>query len=297
MKITIDNRLAGISVKEYLFSVLGLSRNQVIALKKDEKGILLNDKRVTVRASLCEGDILELRVEDDYSDVNEFIEPVELPLDIIYEDEELVAVNKPSGMPTHPSHGHHNDTLANALSYYYLQKGIPFVFRAVNRLDMDTSGVVLVAKNKHSAYLMAKEMEKRNFIKEYCAVLSGELFGDGKIENYIRRKEGSSMLRCICNEGAASEYAKTEYSVISRNENYTVVRALPYTGRTHQLRVHFSSLGNPILGDGLYGAEDKERLMLHAYALTFVHPVLQTTITLKAPMPNDFMKYLKDSSK
>jgi len=168
----------GMTVREFLRSVLGMSRTAMTRLKQRERGILLCGQRVTVRAILHTGDTLELDEADSEDEVNEFIEPVDLPFRVLYEDDDIIAVDKPAGMPTHPSRGHRGDTLANAAAYYFAQRGQPYVFRAVNRLDAGTSGVVLLAKNKHSAFKLSRwishsEGRGVKIKKEYFAVLRG----------------------------------------------------------------------------------------------------------------------------
>ncbi|MBQ3182423.1 MAG: RluA family pseudouridine synthase, partial [Clostridia bacterium] len=158
MIFTVDKNREGKTVKELLFGELGLSRGQVVSLKNND-GIRVNQGHVTVRYVLSVGDILELDLEDTSENMNDHITPVYIPIEILYEDENVICVNKPSGMPTHPSHNHHGDTLANALAYYYSELGIPFVFRAVNRLDRETSGVVLVAKNRAASAKLSKSLQ------------------------------------------------------------------------------------------------------------------------------------------
>ncbi|MBR5514631.1 MAG: RluA family pseudouridine synthase [Clostridia bacterium] len=290
MDIIISDIQSGMTVKEVLYNHLHLSHGQVTSLKKNEKGILLNQKRVTVVEKVRANDVLSLALEDKDDDENTDIEPVNIPVEILYEDEYIVCVNKPSSMPTHPSHGHHYDTLANALCYYYKKQGRPFVFRAVNRLDSETSGVVLVAKDRHSAFVLGKSLQKGEFTKEYYALLEGMAENDSVIESYIKRKQDSIIFRCSKAEGKPSEYARTEYKVICRKNNRTLVKAMPVTGRTHQLRVHFSDMGNPIVGDSLYGKEEK-RLMLHAVSLSFPHPISGESITIEAELPQEFKEF------
>jgi 23S rRNA pseudouridine1911/1915/1917 synthase len=178
MIYTIGPEHDGVTVREYLRSVLGMSRTAMTRLKKRERGILLRGQRVTVRAVMRAGDTLELDEADSADEVNEYIEPVDLPFRVLYEDEDIIAVDKPAGMPTHPSRGHRRDTLANAAAFYFAECGKPFVFRAVNRLDTDTSGVVLLAKNKHAAFTLSRGISPSyargvKIQKEYFAVLRG----------------------------------------------------------------------------------------------------------------------------
>ncbi|MBQ7821801.1 MAG: RluA family pseudouridine synthase [Clostridia bacterium] len=292
MTLTIDKSGDKMTVKDYLYGKLRFSTSLVKKLKYTDGGILVNGEHSTVRRVLCDGDTLTLAYDDTDDDISENVAPCDLPLDIIYEDEHIIALNKPAGMPTHPSHNHHTDTLANALAYYFAQRSRPFVFRAVNRLDADTSGIVLVAKSKHAAYLLASELQAHGFEKTYTALLHGRLDSDGRIELPIMRVPDSTMLRCADTKYTdSSKHALTVYSVIKASDDRTLVSASPITGRTHQLRVHFSYLGHPIFGDGLYGktndGSDFPRLALHCRALTFTHPFTGVRITLSAPVPDE----------
>lgn len=291
------------TVSDFLKEV-GYSHKSVSRLKRLENGILLNGVRVTVRAILHTGDTLSLAVEDQIEEQNPYLEPVELPLSILCEDEGILAVNKPPFMPTHPSMGHTGDTLANAVAFYLGKDGKPFIFRATNRLDRDTSGVVLLAKDRLTAAVLAKAMESGKIRKTYLALLCGHLLCDsGEIDFAIRRKEASIITREAVTptlgeplpEGA--QPALTRYEVVERFDGYTLVRAYPETGRTHQLRVHFSAIGHPIVGDTLYGSAHPTlpRQALHAETLTFPHPDGRI-LTITAPLPEDFQTLLKELS-
>lgn len=299
------------SVSDFLKEV-GYSHKAISRLKRIENGILLNGVHVTVRAVLRCGDLLSLAVEDRAEEMNEFLEPWDVPLEIIYEDEWLLAINKPPSMPTHPSAGHQGDTLANAVAAYFDKKGIPFVFRAVNRLDRDTSGIVLLSKDKHTAGRLAAEMEAGQIRKSYLALLCGAFPSDksmpneGRISTYLRRKEGSKMLReTFWSPCAGGVPAITDYEVLRQlpanaasGDAITLVRARPQTGRTHQLRVHFAFCGHPILGDTLYGRADARigRQALHAETLSFTHPMTGEPMTLRAPLPADLQNLTKEFS-
>ena len=191
-------------------------------------------------------------------------------------------------MPTHPSHNHYDDTLANALAFYY--SGKPFVFRPVSRLDRNTSGTVLVAKNARAAGMLFSEMKKRNIEKTYLAVVEGEFSGSGVIEKYLCRTEASIIVRRVCDENeSGAQYAKTEYEVIKSGNGLSLVRLKPLTGRTHQLRVHMASIGHPILGDDIYGnvIDLIDRQALHAESLIFTRPSDGKRIEVKASLPRD----------
>ncbi len=286
MITVISSEYDGMILREYLRNVQRLSRAELTELKKRDSGIMLNGARVTVRAVLKEGDVLALSRDDIAS--SEGVKPVDLPLDILYEDDDVIALNKPPFMPTHPSHEHQSDTLANALAYYFDKKGIPFVFRAVNRLDRDTSGVVLVAKNKNSAFVLARQIAEFKVTKKYIAIAVGEIPNDGKIEGNIRRVEDGKMRRGVFPDG---QYALTEYEVLGVKNGLSALLVTPKTGRTHQIRVHFSHIGHPLVGDTLYGDENGSALIsrqaLHAYSLTFSLPSNNEIITVTAPLPTD----------
>lgn len=292
MELYIDAERAGKTVFDVLRRELGFSNRLLARLKQDERGILADGERVTVRYVLRQGQHLLLAVEDRSG--GEGILPVDLPLSILYEDEFLWGVNKPPEMPTHPSHGHYGDTLANALAWYAKQRGESFVFRPVNRLDRNTSGVVLVARDQRAAGVLACAMQERRMKKRYLALLDGELFPDaGRLSAPIRRRTESIIFREVCGEGEGDE-AITAWRVLARGDGCTLVEASPETGRTHQLRVHFAHLGCPIHGDDLYGraAEDMPRQALHAHRLAFPHPVTGEEIALTAPPPEDFRRLL-----
>ncbi len=320
MRYKISGTHDGEMLRNYLYKYLGLSHSTVTQLKNREKGIMLNGKHVTVRAYLKSGDVLDIMYEDKFSDMNEKLISVKMPLDILYEDDSLILCNKPAFVPTHPSHGHTTDTLANGLAAYFEEKGIPFVFRAVNRLDSDTSGVVLVAKNRPAAAEMSRRMAAGQIEKKYIAVLRGKfedaLANTGEIVANIGRCEKSVIFREIKPEGCG-DFAVTKYKKIIEYELdgaiYTLVSASPVTGRTHQLRVHFAHIGHPIAGDRLYasgfGRESSDvdeynviserkiigRQALHALSLNFVTYSDNKSIEVYAPIPDDMRKILPES--
>lgn len=287
MKRIMEKDHAGMTVKEYITAELpGLSRRILIEMKKRPDGILLNGRHATVRAILAEGDELTLHFEDERSSD---LLPSSLIPEILYEDDDLLAVNKPAGIPTHPSHDHPTDTLANAVVSYYQAKGIPFVFRVINRLDSVTSGVVMIAKNPLSAARLSASLVKGQFEKHYLALVEGVMVEDeGRIERHIIRRLPSIIERTVC-EDHEGEYALTTYRVLKRSDSHTLLDCFPHTGRTHQLRVHLSSIGHPIAGDFLYGKESEllpGRTALHCYRMTFPHPTTGSQFTVVAPPDN-----------
>lgn len=289
MQITIQREYDGMMLRQFLRTEMHLSSKMLKHIKFREDGILLNGERVTVRKTLHAGDLLELALEDDSAD--EHIEAINLPLEILYEDTDLVVPAKPADMPTHPSHDHHTDTVANALAYRYRAQGVPFVFRPINRLDRNTSGLLLIARNRVCAGTMSRDMREGKIQKTYIAVLDGVLESDvGRIDACLHRTEKSIIVREVCPQDAPdADTALTEYRVLARGERHTLVEARPITGRTHQLRVHFAHLGHPITGDDLYGSPDVRigRHALHAHTLSFLHPVSRERVICRAPLPRD----------
>ena len=291
MVFVVDKENNGKTVLHILSAVLGLSRGMIKHLKFLDDGILLNSERVTVRKTVSEGDILTLNTDGAEDSA---IQAVELSIRIVYEDSDIVVPDKPPFMPTHPSHDHYDDTVANALAFRYKNSGKPFVFRPVNRLDRNTSGLLIIARNRIAAGKMYESMLKKEIKKKYLAVLDGVPEKKvGTIETYIRRTAESIIVREVCSEGEGGDYALTEYRVLVDNGRQSLVIAEPVTGRTHQLRVHFASIGCPIVGDDIYGSESEliGRHALHAAELSFKHPTSSQELTLKSPIHDD-MEFL-----
>ena len=291
MEIKIDAATAGKTIFTLTRRDMGLSSAILKRLKYREGGILVNGNFVTVRYLLREGDILTLATEDAPEDVSPYIFPVPLELPVLFEDDWITAVNKPPDMPSHPSLGHKDDTVANALAYRYAGK--TYVFRPVNRLDRDTSGVMLTANSKTAAYKMFLAMQAGDIHKQYLAVTDGvPPQKSGVITGYMHRAADSIIVRETCaetDEGAA--YAETRYRVLHENGGHAVLLVSPVTGRTHQIRVQMASIGCPLTGDSLYGTEsaDIARHALHAVRTTFPHPRDGQAVTVFAPVPADML--------
>ena len=286
MLFKVTSELDGASVLYILRHELGLSSKMIKHLKFLEDGITVGGERVTVRHVLRAGDELLLNTEEREPDTP--VAPVDLPLRIAYEDEDLIIPDKPAFMPTHPSHDHYDDTVANALAFRYL--GERFVFRPVNRLDRNTSGLLIIAKNRISAAKLTKSMQERGFSKKYIAILDGTISEDfGVIDTYMRRTAESIITREVCEPCEGADRAITRYRVVLRTPTHTMVMAEPITGRTHQIRVHFAHLGAPLVGDDLYGreSEDIKRHALHSASLSLPHPERDEEICVRAPLPYD----------
>lgn len=268
-------------VRDYLRKNLGLSDKLITDLKKGPF-MFVNDENVTVRYELKTNDVLKLCIPEIEKSS---IIPTDGDLDIIYEDEDFLAINKPYNMPTHPSKYHIDDTLANIVCAYM---GEDFVFRSANRLDKDTTGVVIVAKNRFSADYINRCIRSKEIKKEYVAICEGVCDGEAIIEKPIKKESERGIKRIVSDNG---QYAKTELIPLKAIENKTLVRLIPHTGRTHQLRVHMSHIGHPLYGDYLYGTEIKStRTMLHCEKICFIHPVTSEYISLYAPIPDDFLE-------
>ena len=242
---------------------------------------LLRHQAITINGAIFyEKDLLPLNINDfikidlNYEEDNSNIISKKVDFDIVFEDEWLLIVNKPSGIPVHPSALHYEDSLSNGIRYYFDSINLKKKIRPVNRIDLNTSGLVVFAKCEYIHSTLSLQMENKQFIKKYLALLEGYLQEKtGTIDLPISRKEGSIIERCISsNKGQKSI---THYNVINENNNYSLVECTLETGRTHQIRVHMASIGHPVLGDSLYGKESSliKGHALHSYYIRFIHPV------------------------
>ena len=279
LEFKIDEKFNSKTLKTFLFNYLKLSDKLITSLKKGDF-IKVNGQSCTVRKTLQKGDIVTLTIAETEKSS---IIPIKGNLNILYEDEDILAVNKPANMPTHPTKYHIDDTLANLICGYM---GDSFVFRAVNRLDKDTTGVVLIAKNRYSAEIFNSLIRENKIQKEYMAICCGTMEGSSIIEANIKKETERGIKRIVSPD---AQYAKTIYKAVKVENDYTLVQLLPKTGRTHQLRVHMSHIGHPIYGDYLYGNEiEGKRTLLHCGAMIFIHPFTNEEICIKAPLPDDF---------
>ena len=280
--LIIPENMANREIKYILKNHFGFSSRLITALKEGD-GITLCGKKEFVNKSVAPGDILKITLADKAS---ENIVPQSIPLDILYEDEDLLIINKPPKMPTHPSVYHNENTVANAVMYYF--RDIPFTFRAPSRLDRDTSGVLTIAKNAFSADIISKQIKNGGFQKEYAAICVGVPSPkSGTISAPIKREKEGIIKRVIAPDGKP---AVTDYTVVSEHNGLCLVALFPKTGRTHQIRLHLSHIGTPIYGDFLYGKEVLgERLRLHCRSVSFVHPITKEAVKFSAPLPPDMV--------
>ena len=247
--------------------------------------LFLNNTTCDTRAPVKIGD--KLIIDFNYEEENSNIVPNGMDLDIIYEDEWLLIVNKPSGIAIHPSILHFNNSLSNGIRFYFDKIGLKKKIRPVNRLDKDTSGLVIFAKCEYIQECLSLQMQEGILKKEYLCLVSGTINQkSGTINLPIARKEGSIMERCIDEKG---KQAITHYKVIKEFKNYSLVECRLETGRTHQIRLHMASIGHPLLGDTLYGTSSSliSRQALHSYKIKFIHPITKKEIELIAKLPQD----------
>jgi 23S rRNA pseudouridine1911/1915/1917 synthase len=287
-KYIITEPHGGSLLKDFLRGSLQFSRRSIINLKK-RGGVTLNGSSCHMNRVLEEGDIVEVCFQDTQS---ENIQPEPTELDVIYEDDSLIVLNKPPNMPVHPSRNHLTGTLANGLAHYWLQKGEQRKIRPINRLDKDTSGLVIFAKNAHTQHLLSFCVGTEAFKKEYLAVVEGVLCPrEATIELPIARESKYSMTRVVREDG---DRAVTHYSTIKTFQDYSVAGIILETGRTHQIRVHMAHVGHPLLGDALYGGRTEliQRQALHAVKMTLLHPVTKKWHCFTAPVPEDINKLL-----
>ncbi len=279
-----------IIINDFLTKHLKLSARLKNKLIKN-KNILLNGIFVDTRSLAHIGDILTINL--NYSEDNSNIIPMQMDLQIVYEDEYILAINKPAGIPVHPSILHYNDSLANGVKYYFDTIGLKKKIRAINRIDLNTSGLVLFAKNEYIQECLIRQMASSSFEKTYLAVVSGHLKEKkGIINAPISRKENSIIERYVSNNGQS---AITRYKIIKEFDSYSLIECILETGRTHQIRVHMAHIGNPLLGDSLYSNTISNlinRQALHSYKMSFIHPIFNKKISLEASLPKDINKII-----
>lgn len=264
----------------------GFSRHILASMKADKEAILLNSSRGFGRTPLKQGDHLQIRLSEEVP--SEHIVPTPMSLDILYEDEDILVLNKPSDTPVHPSMGNFDNTLANGAAYYYAQKGEIFVYRCINRLDRDTTGALILAKNALSAAILSDQMQQRLIHRTYLAIVEGTLPDEGTIDAPIARAEDSLILRRPDFENG--EHAVTHFRRLAVRNGYSLAELHLETGRTHQIRVHMKYIGHPLPGDYLYNPnyENFSRQPLHSYQLSFTHPITKKPMLFTAPVPEDF---------
>lgn len=293
IEFKVENDLNEISIKEYLINHLNMSKRLIIKLKKNQK-ILCNNTPVYVNYIMKLNDNISIDLE--FNEENNIV-PFEANLDILYEDDCFLIVDKPPNLPTHPSAYHYDNTLSNIVRNYYIKNNIETLIRPVNRLDKNTSGIVVFAKNQYVQEQLIEQMKQNALKKEYICIICGHIEKEnGTIDLPIARENDSIIKRCIRDDG---DNAITEFSVIQRfninDHPVTLIKVNLITGRTHQIRVHFRHIGHPLIGDTLYGNQSDliNRQALHCLQLSFIHPITKKEIIIKSDIPNDIQKIIE----
>lgn len=279
-RVTNDNDNQKVS--QILKNYLKFSRGEIRRLKRCA-GLRVNDQTVRLNSLVKAGDLIRVNFQDD----DQPVIPQEMALNILFEDEHILVVNKPFNMLVHPLSYHVLNTLANGVIYHWQQQGHNSKFRAVSRLDKDTSGVILIAKSSYICHQLYEQMKNGSCRREYLAVVHDRITMDsGIIDSPIGRPYDDSLIFGVTSQGKA---AITHYTVIQRFASGSLVKMRLETGRTHQIRVHMKHLGHPIMGDDLYGGSLDliHRQALHSWHLEFNHPVTKEHLQLEAPLPAD----------
>lgn len=288
----IDEDSAGLRVEQFLRRKRYSGQN-LSEIKRMPKSILVNGVHYYMRQELSTGDHLQVRICETQN--SEKIPPTKLPLDIIYEDEDLLVLNKPAGMPIHPSLNNYTNSIANALAYYFQSQGKPFIFRCCNRLDRDTSGLTIVSKHLVSGSILSDMTKYRKVHREYLAIVRGSVTpSEGTIQAPLGRKEGTIIERTV--DWEHGEDAVTHYKVVKEANGHSLVSLRLETGRTHQIRIHMKYLGYPLIGDYLYNPdmEYMTRQALHSHHMEFTHPITGEHMSFTAPLPEDMARVMQE---
>ena len=288
----IDEDSAGLRVEQFLRRKRYSGQN-LSEIKRMPKSILVNGVHYYMRQELSTGDHLQVRICETQN--SEKIPPTKLPLDIIYEDEDLLVLNKPAGMPIHPSLNNYTNSMANALAYYFQSQGKPFIFRCCNRLDRDTSGLTIVSKHLVSGSILSDMTKYREVHREYLAIARGSVTpSEGTIQAPLGRKEGTIIERTV--DWEHGEDAVTHYKVVKEANGHSLVSLRLETGRTHQIRIHMKYLGYPLIGDYLYNPDMEyiTRQALHSHHMEFTHPITGEHMSFTAPLPEDMARVMQE---
>lgn len=291
IKYKITEESDGLRVEQFL-KRRGYSSQNLSTIKRMPKSILVNNVHYYMRDLLRTGDTLCVCIRETGCSENN--PPVHIPLDIVYEDEDLIVINKPAGMPIHPSMNNYTNSMANGLAWYYAQQNKPFIFRCCNRLDRDTSGLTVVAKHLVSSSILSDMVRKRQMHREYLAIAKGEVTPhEGTITAPLSRKPGTIIERTVDFEHGES--AVTHYKVLDVKNGHSLLSLCLETGRTHQIRIHMKYIGYPLIGDYLYNPDMAliSRQALHSHKLSFRHPITDMPMEFCAPLPVDMANVLK----
>lgn len=291
---TIDPASNGLRVEQYLRR-LGYSAQNLTEIKRMPKSILVNGIHYYMKQQLAAGDRLRVLIQETACSPN--IPPVQMNLSIVYEDEDLIVIDKPAGMPIHPSLNNYTNSMANALAWYYQEQGKPFVFRCLNRLDRDTSGLTIVAKHLVSGSILSDMVRLHKIHREYLAITRGSVTPKtGTITAPLARKPGTIIERTV--DFTNGETAVTHYKAVAEQNGHSLISLCLETGRTHQIRIHMKYLGYPLVGDYLYNPDMEyiKRQALHSYRLRLKHPITGEMLEFTAPLPEDMQKIIRQPS-
>lgn len=280
----------GLRIEQFL-KRRGYSSQNIALIKRMPKSILVNGNHYYMRDTVSAGDCLCVQIQE--TACSEKIPPSEIPLNIVYEDEDIIVINKPAGLPIHPSMNNYTCSLANGLAWYYRKQGKPFIFRCCNRLDRDTSGLTVVAKHLVSGSVLSAMTCRHQILREYLAISRGKVSPEsGTINAPLARKPGTIIERTIDFEHG--EHAVTHYNLLKYENGHSLVSLCLETGRTHQIRIHMKHLGYPLIGDYLYNPDMKYigRQALHSHRLSFPHPITGKHMGFCAPLPDDMNSVL-----
>ena len=291
LKQTVNKMQSGKSLLDFLKYDMCVSASLIRKAKRIENGITVNGKLRFVTEKVFEDESVEVIIETD-EEKSENIPFCDIPLEIIYEDENMLIIDKSGGVPTHPSLNNYDVSVAGAVMNYYHKQGINFVFRPVNRLDKGTSGLMVIAKNPNFHELLKKELHTGNFKREYLALTCGVLNKSGTIDAPIFREDNSIIKRTVDIRGVK---AITHYKPVKICGDKTLVSLTLETGRTHQIRVHLQHIGHPLYGDFLYGkeAEDLNRPALHSYKITLKNPITGKMREFISPLKQDIKNIIE----
>lgn len=291
MKLNYEVHKNKFTINQILQNELKISTRLLYKLIKNNN-VFLNAVPCDTRIFPNIGDIITICF--DYEEDNSNIVPKNIDLNIVFEDEWLLIVNKPAGIAIHPSVLHYSDSLCNSVRFYFDKIGLKKKIRPVSRLDSNTSGLVIFAKCEYIQEYLISEMKSNSFKKEYLAVCNGKLKAKKDTINLpISRKDNSIIERCISANGQNSI---THYEVLKEFDNYSLIKCTLETGRTHQIRVHMCAIGHPLIGDSLYGNSSNiiNRQALHCYKVCFIHPIFKNTLEFVGELPLDFKKLIKE---
>lgn len=295
LEIIIKDTFDGITIKEFLKEELGFSRRLLKNMKEMDTAITVNGSRRGIWEQLAVGDILHITFPAEQK--APYLVPEDMALPIVYEDDAVLVIDKPAGIATIPSMNQPTGTIANGIRGYYEKKNLPYTVHIATRLDRDTSGLMLIAKHRYSHAILSEMQKSKKVDRQYLAIITGGMQQErGTISAPIGRKEGSIIERAVVSSG---QRAVTHYQVLKKGEDMSLLKIHLETGRTHQIRVHFSAKGHPLIGDDLYGGSTEmlQRQALHSASLTFTHPLTREWMQFTSKLPDDMAQCLMRADK